>query len=467
LARLFRALSGESQNEFGERVGVHPNLIADHEMGWVEPSRETLDRMAQGVGLTVPAGEEILRYAESLRQPRPRSGEGLGGLTNRLAAIGAGVYHRLLRLPLPEIPPEPEAMRQLAGRQWTLLKGLPGDQQLAVVRLAREFQHWALMERVCEESVAQASRDLVRATHLAHLGREIADRLPGPRELRDRSRGFAEAHVANVLRVPGKLKEARAVFEEAKRLWSSGSDPGQLLDPGRLHDLEASLFRAEREFDQALSCLDEAMAVGRSPGRVLINKGFTLEVMGEYERAVEALLEAGPLVERLGDPRLLYMQRFNLAVNYTHLCRYEEATQLMDDVGKSAAERGDVIELSRITWLEGRIAAGLGRTAKARRLLEQARTEFAARGMDYDVALALLEETILLLADGRTAEVKELALVLKTIFVSKGVHREALAALQLFQEAAEREAATVELGRSVLCYLFRARYDEGLRFEAA
>ncbi len=45
-------------------------------------------------------------------------------------------------------------------------------------------------------------------------------------------------------------------------------------------------------------------------------------------------------------------------------------------------------------------------------------------------------------------------------------HREALAALKLFQEAAEREAATADLARRVLRFLFRARHDQGLRFES-
>jgi len=48
-----------------------------------------------------------------------------------------------------------------------------------------------------------------------------------------------------------------------------------------------------------------------------------------------------------------------------------------------------------------------------------------------------------------------------------GVHREALAALRLFEEAADRETATAELARRILDFLFRARYDEGLRFTAS
>jgi hypothetical protein len=63
-----------------------------------------------------------------------------------------------------------------------------------------------------------------------------------------------------------------------------------------------------------------------------------------------------------------------------------------------------------------------------------------------------------------TAEVKVLAKELTKVFESKGVHREALGALKLFKEAAEQEAAMAELARRVLGYLFRARYDEGLRF---
>jgi len=127
---------------------------------------------------------------------------------------------------------------------------------------------------------------------------------------------------------------------------------------------------------------------------------------------------------------------------------------------------GDAIGLLRVTWLDGRIAAGLGRTREALSLLAQARREFEARNMMYDVVLALLEEAALLLDERRTAEVKALTRGLPAVFEAEEVHREALAALQIFHEAAEWEKATAELARRVLRYLFRARYDEGLRFES-
>jgi len=268
------------------------------------------------------------------------------------------------------------------------------------------------------------------------------------------------------LRVAGELSTSEATFAEARPLWEAGSDPDGVLDPGRLLDLEASLRRDQRRFEEALDLLDRARGLSRCPGKILINKGFTLEVMGEYERALKTLHEAEPLLDREAEPRLWNILRLNLAVNACHAGRFAEATEMVQQVRDVATEMGDEIGVIRATWLDGRIAAGLGQRREARRLLEQARHEFAARKMGYDIALALLEEAALLLDEGRTAEVKILAKDLAKVFASEGVHREALAALQLFQDAAERETATADLTRRVLGYLFRARYDQGLRFES-
>jgi tetratricopeptide (TPR) repeat protein len=355
-------------------------------------------------------------------------------------------------------------LRKRAGELWEHLEELPPGARVELVRTAPKYQSWALCERICQESVTEASRNVERAAGLARLALEVAERIQGPEDWRSRVRGYAAAHVANALRVAGDLNAADALLETAKQLWKAGSDPDSVLDPGRLFDLEASLRRAQRRFDEALQALDEAVVVGRSPARILVNKGFTLEIMGEHVHAIETLLQAAPLVEAEGDPRLLYMQRFNLAVNYCHVGLCGDATELLDQVREMATSRGDEIEVLRVIWLEGRIAAGMGRSPEARSLLAQARREFGARRMGYDAALALLEEAVLLLEEGLSSEVRKLARGLAEVFRSNGVHREALAALRLFQEAAERETATADLVRRVLRFLYRARHDQGLRF---
>jgi tetratricopeptide (TPR) repeat protein len=189
--------------------------------------------------------------------------------------------------------------------------------------------------------------------------------------------------------------------------------------------------------------------------------------MGEYQRAVEALLQAMPLIDRQAEPRQWNILRLNLANVFCHLGRHREAMDLIEEVKPLIAEQGDEIDLIRVPWLEGRIAAGLGWREEALRLFAESRRAFAAREMSYDVALALLEEAVVLLEEGRLAEAKELAPELKKVFEAKGVHREALAALRLFHEAAEREAATIALARRVLHYLYRARHDQELPFSGS
>src|ERR1700681_1616671 len=400
---------------------------------------------------------ELAEIEEPARGARRLTREALSKAALRARAVPVEGY--------PE-PHEVGPDRRQAEELFRRLPELSPPIRLAVVRVVDRYQTWALCERVCEASVRMASRDLESAAVWARVAQEAAARVRGPEWWQHRVQGFAGGFGANLVRVRGELKPAAADFAAAKRLWLSGADPLGLLDPGRMLELEASLLRDQRHFNEALALLDEAVAVGRSPERSLILKGITLEKLGEYERAIETLVQAEPLVERAGDPRLSYMLPFNLGVCYTHVGRYAEAVELAQRVCDLATAQGDEIEIFRVVWLRGRIQAGLGRRGEARKLLAQARQEFDQKNMSYDVALALLEEAILLLEEGRVAEVKLLAQELTKVFESKGVQREALEALRLFKEAAELETATPELARRVLRYLFRARHDQDLRFES-
>jgi tetratricopeptide (TPR) repeat protein len=477
LVSMLALWRGFSQKEVAVKAGLDQKMISYHlckgglgrealydrllaglqarpaEVAVVTGCLETLEALEKETELTAAERDEVERAVlEVARLSRKSLSE---------AALKSREAPALDAYPQPA---DLEPARWQAREAWALLADLPESQQLAVVRVAREFQTWALVERVCEESVVQASRNVERAASLARLAQEIAERVQGPEGWCKSVQGYAVGHVGNALRVPGELRAADAAFKRALRLWHAGSDPDAVLDPGRLLDLEASLRRDQRRFAEALALLEEALKVGRCPERYLIKKGFTLEVLGEYERAVEALLEAKPLVERQRDERLYDILHLNLALDLCHLGRYGEAQEIGRGVRTRAAERGDELGVLRGVWLEGRIAAGLGRPEEARRRLAQARREFAARGMGYDAALALLEEAVLLLEEGRMAEVRALTPSLAKVFDSKGVHREALAALRLFQETAEHEEVTAELARRVLAYLFRARHDQGLRF---
>ncbi len=70
----------------------------------------------------------------------------------------------------------------------------------------------------------------------------------------------------------------------------------------------------------------------------------------------------------------------------------------------------------------------------------------------------------LYLRQNRTAEVKKLATGMVKTFLELKVHKEALRAARLFQEAAVREQATVELVGRLAAYLRRAQLEVELRF---
>jgi tetratricopeptide (TPR) repeat protein len=474
---LLAAMKGLTLTKIGSRIGMDGKTVSYHLTKWRNITDSQFELLLRGVEAT-PADVAVAMICYEALVPDPALTPEERDVVETEVREVARWYRGILAGSVPlsrEAPPldeyprpsEAASARGLAALRLLYLKGLPeAADRLPVLKAAREMHTWALCEKVAEEAVQSASRKLDEAFHWARLARHIARWMKGPEGWKTRLRGYSTAVFANALRVSGRLKAADKVMKEARRLWVAGSDPDHILDPGRLLDLEASLRRAQRRFPEAIATLDAALLVSRTPARILIKKGFTLEVMGDYEGSVEALLQADLRLDKRSEPRFWYSQRFNLAVNFSHVGRYTEARCLLEQVREVALELQDEIFLHRITWLEGRIAAGLGRPEEARLRLDQARREFAERKMFYDVALALLEHAGLLLDEGRMQEVKALALHLREVFQSEDVHEEALSALRLFREAVEREEATAELAYRILAFLFRAQHDRGLRFSS-
>ena len=121
----------------------------------------------------------------------------------------------------------------------------------------------------------------------------------------------------------------------------------------------------------------------------------------------------------------------------------------------------------RRQWVEGKIARGLGQLPQAEALFLAAREGFLAEGIPYETALVSLELALLYAEQGRTVELKELAAGMVPIFASRQIHREALAALAVFQRAAEAERAGGEGVTEIGDYLRRARHAPELPFRDA
>ena len=86
------------------------------------------------------------------------------------------------------------------------------------------------------------------------------------------------------------------------------------------------------------------------------------------------------------------------------------------------------------------------------------------RGNHGVSALVSLDLAAVYAAQGRTSEMRRLAEQMFPIFESRDVHREALAALVVFREAAQAEQATLALVQEIGAYLRQARFKPDLRF---
>jgi hypothetical protein len=177
------------------------------------------------------------------------------------------------------------------------------------------------------------------------------------------------------------------------------------------------------------------------------------------------LLEAEALIDAHREPRLAFGVQFNLLVDLCDLGRAAEARPRVAGIRALAERLTEPPDLTRCTWLHGKIEAGLGHAAEAIAAFGEVRRDLREREIAYSYALVSLDLSLVLLDLGRSAEVAVIAEEMLWIFKAQGVHREALAALRLFCEAAKREAATVELARKVEHYLRRAELDPELAFE--
>lgn len=359
--------------------------------------------------------------------------------------------------------------RTAARALWTRIQGLPSPHQYRKIRQAPADEHWAHCEALCLESQRLCAEDPVRAAAVAELAIKVADQVVGEKPWRARLLGFAWAHVANALRVQRDFKAAERAFLSADRFWKAGEDAGNgLLEAGQLLVFKALLRWEQRRFEDAAELLEQASAAAGSVKfrvQVLISRAKLLKEMGDLELAVALLQEASDTAIPDDDGRIALCVQHSLADGLSKLDRFPEAEALLPAAIDLSRKCGGEVDFLRFLWIEGRVAAGLGKMTEAVAALRRVRGEFAARHMSYDTALVSLELSALYAEQGLVQDVKTLARHMVPILRARNVHPEVLSALALFRQWAEREQVTAKFAREVLSYLRKARHDPGLRFE--
>jgi tetratricopeptide (TPR) repeat protein len=445
---VFRLRSGLAKGDFIRHARLKKATWRQIEKGKREPSPLQLARLSAAVGQCPERLIELARLLETIEGLPPATSlapasEALDlrvGFDQRLLAA----THELVPATSQESIRELGAERQIAACLVACLGHLEAKDRVHSVERSRAFRGGLVVERLGDESTASAGNKAPEAkgwADLAYLAARLT-RLPEPQ--RRRLLALARGFQGNAARVASDLLGAERLFAEGLALFSRSAPlPG--LDDSRFFDLLASLRRDQRRLKEALDLLDRALenATQGNRGRLFIKRAQTLETLGRNEEAIADLRRASAAIDPAAEPRLDWIVRFNLLVNLCDLDRTAEAEPLLLGVQEQCAQFGNDLDALRLDWLTGRIAAGQGRLEEAIERLDRVRRAFLDRGIAFDAALATLELAVFLLEAGRTAEVKAATRPLAPLFGALRIDREALAALQLFCTAAEREAVTL------------------------
>jgi tetratricopeptide (TPR) repeat protein len=386
-------------------------------------------------------------------------------------AGAAGLGRALQALPvlLEAQGPDLERREREARRDLAALLALPAGERAARIHRARgRFRGAYLAGLLIQESRRHIPGDPREAHHLADLARSVIHHSPGSPETFDLL-ALATAHMANASRASGDLRYADQQFGFVRLVITHQgvTEPTVLA---QVDHFEGSLRKDQRRFQEAEELLMRAAMLYRIAGtateaaKVMLTLGGLCFDERRLEQAVEVVTAALDSLPADSEPRLYLYGRHNLALYLAELGRYADAAHLIeidDDLYRKSPEPWLILHLH---WLRGRIAAGLGDLAAAERSYLEARQGFLAQGIGYDAAMVSLDLAQIYLRQGRSETVKALAEEMLPVFQAQDVHREALAALLLFQDAARREELTLAAVTELAAYLKAARTDPTLRY---
>jgi tetratricopeptide (TPR) repeat protein len=346
----------------------------------------------------------------------------------------------------------------------------PFERRRSLVTTEARYLTWSFCELILDTARESGFQDPAEALDLANLGLEVAARIPpstyGEARVNDLG-ARAWSGLGNAQRIRSDFHEAEESFAKAERLLRKGT--GDPLEKAHVLLLKSSLRGNQQRFREAFRLLDRVLAIGRKCGdpqlcgKAMIMRGFLLGLANDPEAAIRHLTEGIRDVDPATDSRLLVAAQHNLILFLAESGRYDEAMRLLESARPLYHRVGDRMSLLRLRWLEGKIETALGRFAEAEHLLRDVRKELIERELGFDAALLCLDLANIFTRQGRSAEMRHLAEEMLPVFRSRDIHREAIAALLVFQKAAEMERVTLGLIREVSGYLRESRAASGIR----
>jgi len=309
-----------------------------------------------------------------------------------------------------------------------------------------EADRLARIEMLLGESRAHRYDDPQEMVYLAELARAAADRLDpgllGETTVTDlQARVWAE--LGNAYRLADALDLAETAMGQAVRCFEDGTRDAGLLS--LISTRLSSLLCHRRRFPEAFELLDRLHAHYLSQGEhhlaghALIKRGLYMAYSGESGGAILVTCEGLSRIDVDRDPTLTLSAVHNLLLCASQLGRFALARRLMETVRPLYERQQNGLNLLRLRWVEGQVAAGLGEPVEAEAAFQEVRSGFLAVGLVFPASMVSLDLALLWAEQGRTTEIRDLALELIASFRALGVGREATIALVLLRRACEEE----------------------------
>jgi len=324
------------------------------------------------------------------------------------------------------------------------------------------FWTWGLCERLLERSWELRQKAPLKMVDLAQRAIEVAERIDADRYGAEHVADLlarAWAGLANAYRISDRLPSAESALRQAFSAYHQGTRSPLLR--ARLAEISASLLCDQREFPTAFRVLDFAYSLylrhkePHDAGRALIKKGLHTGYTGDPEDGIRLIARGLQLIDRARDSKLVFQSLHNILLFRVELGKFKSARRQIFEMRPLYELQGDRIAKVKLRWIEGKVFLGLGEIDRAIREFLQAKDGFLQLGLDYDAALVSFELAAVWLEQGKREEPRRLLHEMLEVFRTRYIAREAIAAIIMLRDAADRDELTPDL-LEMIGGLFRA-----------
>jgi tetratricopeptide (TPR) repeat protein len=328
--------------------------------------------------------------------------------------------------------------------QWSSLDRLLPEERKARVTADPSMHAWGFHQRLIEASRWYSRNDPLEGVDIVRLAIVVAERLDADTVGGQRARQdlLAETHalLGSALRLASNYEEARMEFNEAWRHADLGAD--NPLTKGYILRLEASWMVDMGEFETAEAALEEALIFYRElgdrslEGRTLVKMGIAIGY-ADAARGVQHIRQALSLIDAKREPRVWLCAQHDLAWFLAEAGHAEESQKVLDEARSLYKQFPDDFAQLRLHWLEGKITRSKGQAQEAAHIFSHLLDEFYARDLRHEILFISIDLAEAYTAAGRFEEAAKLTRDVYPIMTTWKMHRHALAAWLIFQNALE------------------------------